>query len=347
MNPTLKEIILFGGEKKANTILLNCDAGLMDFSITGGKNVLWTFPDGTTSTVSRPAKTIEKGIVSLYCSNWGDPTLQLNDNGTDSRFRGKLADFQGKLTYYLYLYNCTNITGSLADLQGKLTYYLGLYNCTNITGSLADLQGKLTYYLNLSNCTSITGSLADLQGKLTDYLNLSNCTNITGSLADLQGKLTYYLYLYNCTNITGSLADLQGKLTYHLGLYNCTSITGSLADLQGKLTYYLDLYNCTSITGSLADLQGKLTYYLDLSNCTNITGVYTPSGTGTPTFTILTGTGLSTADMDNTLIAYAGAITPKSNGTFTATGKTRSTASDAAVATLLGRGWTISGLVVV
>ena len=255
MNPTLKEIILFGGEKKANTILLNCDAGLMDFSITGGKNVLWTFPDGTTSTVSRPAKTIEKGIVSLYCSNWGDPTLQLNDNGTDSRFRGKLADFQGKLTYYLYLYNCTNITGSLADLQGKLTYYLGLYNCT--------------------------------------------------------------------------------------------SITGSLADLQGKLTYYLDLYNCTSITGSLADLQGKLTYYLDLSNCTNITGVYTPSGTGTPTFTILTGTGLSTADMDNTLIAYAGAITPKSNGTFTATGKTRSTASDAAVATLLGRGWTISGLVVV
>jgi len=47
--------------------------------------------------------------------------------------------------------------------------------------------------------------------------------------------------------------------------------------------------------------------------------------------------------MDDTLIAYAAAT--KNNGTFTATGKNRTAASDAAIATLTGRGWTISGLV--
>ena len=140
----------------------------------------------------------------------------------------------------------------------------------------------------------------------------------------------------------GNLADLRGKITHYLNLANCLNITGSLADLQGKITYYLSLFNCANVTGSLADLQGKITTYLSLANCANITGVYTPVGTGTPTTTILSNTGLSSTDMDNTLIAYAAAT--KNNGTFTATGMTRTAASDAAVATLTGRGWSISGI---
>ena len=186
------------------------------------------------------------------------------------------------------------------------------------------------------------GNLSDLQGKITYYLNLANCTQITGSLADLQGKITYYLNLDNCTLVTGSLADLQGKITYVLDLYNCTQITGSLADLQGKITYWLNLTNCTLVTGSLADLQGKITYVLELTNCTLVTGAYIPVGAGVPTLTYLDYTGISAADMDSTLIAYA--ATTKNSGTFRANGKTRTAASDAAVATLTGRGWAVSGL---
>ena len=120
-------------------------------------------------------------------------------------------------------------------------------------------------------------------------------------------------------------------------------VLSKLKDFR-KLTYYLDLAYCSLVTGSLADLQGKLTYRLDLNNCSLVTGVYTPVGAGTPGTINLSNTGLSTSDMDNTLIAIAGAGTPKSNGTFTATGMTRSAASDAAISTLTGRGWTISGL---
>ena len=117
---------------------------------------------------------------------------------------------------------------------------------------------------------------------------------------------------------------------------------GALADLQGKITYFLRLANCAHVTGDLSDLQGKITHYLDLSKCANVTGVYTPVGAGTPTITALSNTGLSATDMDNTLIAYAAAT--KNNGSFTATGMTRTAASDAAVATLTGRGWSISGI---
>ena len=96
------------------------------------------------------------------------------------------------------------------------------------------------------------------------------------------------------------------------------------------------------LTGGLADLP-PLTYYLNLSNCALVTGAYTNvSGANVPTITNLSGTGMSATDMDNTLIAYA--ATTKPNGSFTATGKTRTSASDVAVATLTGRGWTVTGI---
>ena len=151
-----------------------------------------------------------------------------------------------------------------------------------------------------------------------------------------------YSLLDNDSNaiLTGALADLP-PLTYRLSLTDCSLVTGALADLP-PLTYHLSLYNCSLVTGALADLP-PLTYYLNLYNCSLVTGAYTAvNGNNVPTTTILTGTGLSATDMDNTLIAYAACT--KDNGTFTATGKTRTAASDAAVATLTGRGWTISGI---
>ena len=181
--------------------------------------------------------------------------------------------------------------------------------------------------------------LVSFRGLLTKFVCNSDA-QILLDLSDLGGKLTYYLNLYNCNNITGSLSDLGGKLTTSLSLHNCTNITGSLADLGGKLTTSLNLSDCSNITGSLADLGGKLTNYLNLSGCQNITGVY--SGNSYPTTVNLSNTGLTAADMDQTLINFNTGTTK--SGTFTANGMTRTAASDAAVAGLISRGWTVTGL---
>ena len=227
----------------------------------------------------------------------------------------------------------------LVSFDGLLTKFASNSDA-QILLDLSDLGGKITYYLNLYNCNNITGSLSDLGGKITYYLNLYNCKNITGSLFDLGGKLTNYLNLYNCTNITGNLADLGGKLTTSLSLHNCINITGSLTDLGGKLTTSLNLSDCPNITGSLSDLGGKLTNYLNLSSCQNIAGVY--SGNSYPTTVNLSNTGLTAADMDQTLINFNAGTTK--SGTFTASGMTRTAASDDAVAGLISRGWTVTGL---
>lgn len=113
-----------------------------------------------------------------------------------------------------------------------------------------------------------------------------------------------------------------------------------LSDLNGKITNYLSFYDCKNITGDLSDLGGKITNTLNLYGCLNITGIY--SGQSYPKIINLSNTGLSTSDMDSTLINFANSSV--ANGTFTAANMTRTSASDDAVATLTERGWLVKGL---
>ena len=211
---------LNGGRTHRNTIIIQHGKG--KFKATAeGNNVVWKY--GAQEIHGNACQfTVEEDNAQILVS-----------------FDGLLTKFESRSDAQTLL--------DLSDLGGRLTYYLNLYNCKNITGSLTDLGGKLTYALNLSGCSNITGSLADLGGKLTYFLGLYNCKNITGSLADLGGKLTYYLSLYNCKNITGSLADLDGKLTHTLSLSGCPNITGIYSGNSYPTTVNLSYTGLTAV----------------------------------------------------------------------------------------------------
>lgn len=142
------------------------------------------------------------------------------------------------------------------------------------------------------------------------------------------------------TRMLLDLSDIGGRITYYLSLGGCKNITGDMSELAGRITYLLNLSGCQNITGDLSDLGGRVTYYLNLGGCEKITGVY--SGNSYPTTVNLSNTGLTAADMDQTLINFNAGTTK--SGTFTATGMTRTAASDDAVAGLTAKGWTVSGL---
>lgn len=144
------------------------------------------------------------------------------------------------------------------------------------------------------------------------------------------------------TSVAFDLSELYGKITSIL-YCGATSCTGDIATLQGKITTTLYCGN-TAIYGDLATLGGKIGYALSCGG-SNVFGVYSPT-VAVPVQTNLSVTQISTSDMDSTLIVYATKATElsKSNGTFTATGMTRTAASDDAVTTLVNLGWTVSGL---
>jgi hypothetical protein len=248
---------------------------------------------------------------------------------------------------YLYMLNLgTNLTGSINYLPTGLTY-LYLYNLgTNLTGSINDLPTGLTYLQLLNLGTNLTGSINDLPTGLTTLQLLNLGTNLTGSINDLPTGLTY-LYLVNLgTNLTGSINDLPTGLTY-LNLTNLgTNLTGSINDLPTGLTY-LNLTNLgTNLTGSISDLPTGLTTL----NLTNLgTGIDITTGTmpAWAATTITIQSGYSTAAVDGFLNAWtptAGTGTQTINLSGSGAGianQPRSSASDAAVTTLNGKGKTI------
>ena len=184
-----------------------------------------------------------------------------------------------------------------------------------------------------------------LKWKYKDQEVTSGSCNFTIDESDDNVYLLFdkELSKFTCNNddkLLLDLSDLGGKITGTLSLYGCSNITGDLSDLGGKITGTLSLGNCSNITGDLSDLGGKITGTLSLGNCSNITGVY--SGQSYPKTVYLSNTGLSASDMDSTLINFANSSV--SNGTFTASNMTRTSASDEAVATLAGKGWEITGL---
>ena len=171
----------------------------------------------------------------------------------------------------------------------------------------------------------------------------STKTEYVGDLADLP-LLTNYLQLTLSANIKGNIADAPPVKI--LIVNGCTLLTGDLADLPASITGQLNVSGCENITGNLQNLH-NINYLLGLSH-TKVKGAYTNvSGYNAPDM-YLSDTQLSSADMDTTLIAFAQCT--KTGGTFSASGMTRTSASDEAVAHLTtpvsegGLGWTVSGL---
>ena len=145
---------------------------------------------------------------------------------------------------------------------------------------------------------------------------------------------------FNVLRDNGTIRLAFDEALENLEIKNNNALKADLSALGGKITYYLSLSNCPNITGDLADLGGKITNTLRLDNCTNISGVY--SGIAYPTTINLSYTGVSAEEMDQNLINLNENMNKK--GTFTANGMSRTAASDAAVAGLISKGWTITGL---
>ena len=259
----------------------------------------------------------DAGMLDLQVTGCGNVFWQFPDGTTSTASRAQKTVAAG----ITYLY-ATEWRGQASTLTNNYVAQTAL-KC-----SLKDIP-PLTYYLNLTNCTRVTGSLAD-SPRVTNFLSLDNCAQVTGSLADAP-RVTNVLSLYNCAQVTGSLADAP-RVTNTLSLGNCAQVTGSLADAP-RVTNYLSLGNCSQVTGSLADAP-RVTNFLSLYNCSQITGVLSPTATLKNIY--LHRTGMTPSDTDQTLINLA-AITTVTSGGILYIRHNRTSASDAAVASLAGK----------
>ena len=153
------------------------------------------------------------------------------------------------------------------------------------------------------------------------YFRCDGSNTISGALSDLPSDLTTF-YCAGSNTISGALSDLPSGLTY----FYCTgsnTISGVLSDLPSGLTYF----NCTG-SNTISDYTAPHTWSNSINYIKLIQAV---------------GSGLDETEVDNLLIDLASATWAGSNRRveLPAPNAARTSASDAAVATLLGKSVTV------
>jgi hypothetical protein len=194
-------------------------AGLLDLAVTGATGLLWTFPDGTTSTATRPKKTVPAGITRCYAANWASSGVAISSNWVvQTAYHGNVKDLP-RVTSYLSMWGCSQVTGALADLP-RVTSYLSMWGCSHVTGALADLP-RVTSTLSMWGCSQVTGALSPSPTLKTIYLQGTGMT-----AADTDQTL---INLASVTTVTsGGILRIK---------HNRTSASDSaVASLAGKFT---------------------------------------------------------------------------------------------------------------
>ena len=263
----------------------------------------FTFSVISTQTISGLLSTKEGTSVTV---NWGDGTSNTY-SGTDKAYSKDYGSVGNRTVVFT--------SGS-----GNLTKFTMTQTDADISFDLKQLPRSLTY-LYCTGSNTITGNLSSLPAGLT-YFACSGSNTIAGNLSSLPAGLTYF-YVAGSNTITGNLSSLPALLT-SFSCRGSNTITGNLSSLPAGVTYFACIGSNT-----IGDYSGKIWAY-------NQRRVYLAPATGG---------GLSSAEIDQLLINLAtagGTWSVEKQVYLRGTNAARTTASDAAVATLVSKGVTVT-----
>ena len=272
--------------------------------------------DGNLQDISTSAETeslITPTYVKIYSRN-GLSYLRSENND----FSFNLSFIPSALSYF----RCTGsntVSGDLADLPSVLTYF-SCYGSNTIFGDITNLPTLITYF-NCRGNNVISGDIANLPSLLATF-NCLGSNTITGNITDLKSVMTSFACSGSCT-ISGDITNLPILMTY----FDCRGInviSGDIASLPSIITYFFCSGSCTiSVYTSPHVWADLMIYVLSL-----------PAA----------GSGLDSTEVDNLLIDLSGVTTWASSKVINIAGNnaSRTAASDAAVATLQGKGVTVT-----
>jgi len=179
-------------------------AGVLDIRIVNVPNLLWTFPDSSTSTAERPQKTVTAGTTVITSSNFAGPATQLIFYPSTALASTpiKIADIPNFTVYLNWQPGSDYAVGTAAAFpRVSTTLYIG--SNVPVSGSIRDLP-RVNYNLYLiSNNNSMVGTPAEIP-KVSNVLYLNAIPGLTGSVAALWTNISGELRVTNC-GVTGIL----------------------------------------------------------------------------------------------------------------------------------------------
>ena len=234
-------------------------------------------------------------------------------------------------------------TGDIANLKSLTALtILNLYN-TQVTGDIANLKNLTALTsLNLYNA-QVTGDIANLKSLTAlTTISMSN-TSISGDIANLKSLTALTTISMSNTSVSGDIANLK-SLTALTGLdLSSTQITGDIAQLK-SCPNIGELRVPNSVVGDLAKLPAKC-YFVSLKGDNTATYTWTSRSSSSNIFAIEGNIAVTNIDKMLQDLAQCQAAIPSSGQAWfkkISVAGNRTSASDAAVAKLQEKGYTIS-----
>lgn len=261
------------------------------------------------------------GEVRVYFNNAvAEIGIRNKYNIRDIRFIGSKSTDLASFAYTKYLYSIN-------------AEYTGIY------GDISSLKNTSIGQIYLSGC-KIYGDIASLKNTTSLYrISINDVPDVYGDLSSLSG-LTNLVWLYfNHSGLTGSIDSLRTltKLT-SVNLENTNAqFTGNIESLSGMSELSDFTCNNAALTGDLAKIPASCTLVNFASSSSTFTWSTRPAGAK-----ILTIQGSARiSNLDAMLIDQSSRDASTQSSKIISVSGTRTSASDAAVATLQQKGYTV------
>ena len=236
-----------------------------------------------------------------------------------------------------------NISLNIDNLNYSNTLTVVSLSDAQATGDIANLKSLTALtILNLYN-TQVTGDIANLKSLTAlTTISMSN-TSVSGDIANLKSLTALTTISMSNTSVSGDIANLK-SLTALTGLdLSSTQITGDIAQLK-SCPNIGELRVPNSVVGDLAKLPAKC-YFVSLKGDNTATYTWTSRSSSSNIFAIEGNIAVTNIDKMLQDLAQCQAAIPSSGQAWfkkISVAGNRTSASDAAVAKLQEKGYTIS-----
>jgi hypothetical protein len=304
---------------------------------------------GTLMTISHTYSSAFTGNIKVSCSD-GNSVINRIDGFSSTNTLNSIAFSTTQLGTFLGLeqFNCTEsniISGDITNLPNSLTSF-SLSGSNTTSGNILNLPVGLTYfYVNGSNI--ITGNIANLPPSLI-YCYIEGNNTTSGNISTLPSTIVEFRNK-GLNTTTGSISTLSSGLRYYDNHGNNTT-SGDIATLPAIMeTFSNGGSNTTS--GNISALPITVNYYVNTGQNTVVTYVSgrvwaNPMRTFINLPTLASG-GLSANEIDNILIDLSTPswtlvdVLDTKTVNIAGNNAARTSASDAAVTTLISKGVTV------
>ena len=313
---------------------------LVDYSGKGNNALLGSTSDADTNDPTWGGSYLTFNGIDQYIS--GGPTAASTLSLLGDPYGNALGWVQGKRT---------NVAGRLyAELRFSRKVYATEYKriFSNVKMMLKDISGTFyewaypipctagTMDFSINNATNLlwvspdgtTSTVANPKfTHASQQTSWAFCSNWSADNLQISDNATDAKYI-------GNIADVPPVITYYASFAYCSNVTGDITNIRPS--YLASFQNCANVTGDITNIRPS--YYASFAYCSNVTGTLNPEPT--LQFIYLNGSGLTTTQLDDSIIAVANVTTVV--GTFNWSLGKRSHASDAAYDVLAAKGWTLT-----